>query len=78
MNRMSATKITSKILRIDECTKQQMYDLLACLDVPIENMIADGWTVRELRKEYRKMLARQLRDWQEGKEYFNSIRIRAR
>jgi len=55
-----------------------MYDLLACLDVPIENMIADGWTVRELRKEYRAMLARQLRDWRQGKEYFNSIRIRAR
>ena len=76
---MSATtKTTSKILRIDECTKQQMYDLLACLDVPIEKMIADGRTVRELRKEYRAMLTRQLRDWRQGKEYFNSLRIRAR
>ena len=75
---MSVTKTTSKILRIDECTKQQMYDLLACLEVPIENMIAESWTVRELRKEYRAMLTRQLRDWRQGKEYFNSIRIKAR
>jgi hypothetical protein len=75
MTRMSATN--SKILRIDECTKQQMYDLLACLDVQIEKMIADGWTVRELRKEYRVMLTKQLKDWRQGKEYFNSIRIRA-
>ena len=73
---MSAT--TSKILRIDECTKQQMYDLLACLDVPIEKMIADGWTVSDLRNEYRTMLARQLKDWRQGKDYFNSLRIKAR
>jgi hypothetical protein len=75
---MSATKTTPKILRIDECTKQQMYDLLACLDVPIEKMIADSWTVGELRKEYRIMLTRQLRDWRQGKDYFNSIRLKAR
>ena len=75
---MSETKTTSKILWIDECTKQQMYDLLACLEVPIENMIVEGLTIRELRKEYRAMLTRQLRDWRQGKKYFNSIRIKAR
>ncbi|MGI0019831.1 MAG: hypothetical protein ACREAY_05125 [Nitrososphaera sp.] len=66
------------ILLIDECTKQQMYDLLASLDVQIEKMIADGWTVAQLREEYRAMLARQLRDWNLRKEYFNAIRIKAR
>ena len=76
---MSATKTTtSRILLIDECTKQQMYDLLACLDAPIEKMIADKWTIAQLRKEYRDMLIRQLRDWRQGKDYFNSIRIKAR
>jgi hypothetical protein len=66
------------IMRIDECTKQQMCDLLACLDVQIEKMIADGWTVAQLREEYRAMLARQLKDWNLRKEYFNAIRIKAR
>lgn len=66
------------ILRIDECTEEQMYDLLACLDVPIEKMIADGWTVAQLREEYRAMLTQQLRDWNMRKEYFNTIRLRAR
>lgn len=55
-----------------------MYDLLASLDVQIEKMIADGWTVAQLREEYRAMLARQLRDWNLRKEYFNAIRIKAR
>lgn len=73
-NEMSA----KTILRIDECTKEQMYDLLACLDVPIEKMIADGWMVAQLREEYRAMLARQLKDWNMRKEYFNTIRLRAR
>lgn len=73
-NEMSA----KTILRIDECTKEQMYDLLACLDVPVEKMIADDWTVAQLREEYRAMLARQLKDWNMRKEYFNTIRLRAR
>lgn len=61
------------ILRIDECTKEQMYDLLACLDVQIEKMVADGWTVAQLREEYRATLTRQLKDWNMREEYFNTI-----
>lgn len=45
-----------RMMRIDECTKRAMYDLLVELDAPIERMIADGWTVQDLREEYCSLL----------------------
>lgn len=33
-----------------------MYDLLVDLGAPIEKMIADGWTVMDLREEYRALI----------------------
>ena len=45
-----------RMMRIDECTKREMYDLLVDVGAPIEKMIADGWTVQDLREEYCALL----------------------
>ena len=45
-----------RMTRIDECTKREMYDLLVDLGAPIEKMIAEGWTVQDLREEYCALL----------------------
>ena len=45
-----------RMMRIDECTKREMYDLLVDLGAPVEKMIAEGWTVQDLREEYRALL----------------------
>ena len=60
-------------MRIDECTKRALYDLLVELDAPIERMIADGWTAAQLKEDYDSMLSRHMEDWQKGKEYFNQL-----
>ena len=48
-------------------------DMLASLDVQVERMIADGWTVEELMERYRAVLVRQLNDWNQRKGYFNKM-----
>ena len=45
-----------RMTRIDECTKREMYDLLVDLGAPIEKMIAESWTVQDLREEYCALL----------------------
>lgn len=55
------------------CTKRQLRNLLGALDVKIQKMIADGWTVAQIEKEYNAMLSCQLKDWHKRKEYFNSL-----
>ena len=55
------------------CTKQQLNILLATLEVKIEKMIAEGWTVAQLKGEYDAMLLRQMKDWQKEKDYLNSL-----
>ena len=62
-----------RMMRIDECTKRALYDLLVELDAPIERMIADGWTAAQLKEDYDSMLSRHMEDWQKGKEYFNQL-----
>ena len=65
-----------RMMRIDECTKREMYDLLVDLGAPIEKMITDGLTVAQLKVEYEDMLLRQMKDWQKEKEYLKSPRKR--
>ena len=55
-----------------------MLDILASLEVPVQGMIADCWTVEELRQKYRTMLARQLKDWNSREEYFNKMVMSAK
>ena len=55
------------------CTRQQLSNLIAALDAKIERLIAEGWTVSQVKEEYNTMLSRQLNDWQKQKEYFDSL-----
>lgn len=55
--------------KIDECTENELYDLLASLDVTYEELRKKQPTVDELKKMYRLMLAQQLKEWREAKKY---------
>jgi hypothetical protein len=52
--------------KIDDCTEDQLYDLLASLDVNIEKYMEKSASIIVLREKYRKMLRRQLRDFRFG------------
>lgn len=60
--------------KIDECTENELYDLLASLDVTYEELRKKQPTVDELKKMYRLMLAQQLKEWREAKKYTEKMR----
>lgn len=60
--------------KIDECTENELYDLLASLDVTYEELRKKQPTVDELKKMYRLMLAQQLKEWREAKKYSEKMR----
>lgn len=52
---------------IDDCTKEQMYQVLAALVVNIEELREKDPPLADLRTYYRMLLACQLIDWKAGK-----------
>jgi hypothetical protein len=57
--------------KIDDCTEDQLYDLLASLDVNVEKYVEKSASIVVLREKYRKMLRRQLRDFKFGDACMN-------
>jgi hypothetical protein len=55
----------SKTLLIDDCTKEQMYQVLAALIVNVDELRGKNPSLADLRTYYRMMLACQLKDWKE-------------
>lgn len=61
--RIKSGLLRSQDVLIDNCTKEQLYQVLSTLIVNIEELREKDPSVPELRVLYRTMLTRQLRDW---------------
>lgn len=55
-----------QVLKIDDCSAEQLYDLLASLDVNVEKFLEKSPSIDVLRGKYRRMLSRQLKDFRSG------------
>ncbi|GEM_PF-6508763 len=55
-----------QVLKIDDCSIEQLYELLASLDVNVEKFLERSPSIDVLRGKYRRMLSRQLRDFRFG------------
>ena len=55
--------LRSQYVSIDNCSKEQMYEVLASLIVNIDELKEKDPSLLELGILYKTMLSRQLRDW---------------
>ena len=62
-----------QVLTINDCSKEQMYDLLASLSVNIEKYMETSSSIAVLRGKYRRMLSCQLRDFKSGNACLDPI-----
>jgi hypothetical protein len=51
---------------IDKLTQREICDLLASLEVDVDKLLQFRPSIIELKKQYRKMLAHQLREFRDG------------
>jgi hypothetical protein len=56
-------------LRIDDCTEEQMYQVLSTLMQDVDQLKEKQPSLDDLRRLYRLMLSRQLKDWKANKKY---------
>jgi hypothetical protein len=61
-------------LLIDNCTEEQMYQVLSALLEDVNQLREKEPSLDDLRRLYRLMLSRQLKDWKAGKQYAQGTR----
>jgi hypothetical protein len=64
---MSNGLLRSQTILIEDCTKEQLYEVLSALVINVDELRKKQPSLQDLRTYYRMLLACQLKDWKAGK-----------